>query len=206
MLSFVENPNKLDSFYWRKKALESEDVSDLKIEVPTKRELRLRYSIKKLLETLNNFGELNVSHLMKKSGLWSNTMVRIIPILKERGIVNERRLPEQSNQKLYSLRLFRAITFLSYLFAKERVERFLTMHKQLRQEAIRLNGGKIPIPSVELKKTILGDLPNSQIIVPEYLQKKYQVDIPDKRIISELPDYLADEIIMNFISEKYCHD
>ncbi len=165
MLSFVENPNKLDSFYWRKKALESEDVSDLKIEVPTKRELRLRYSIKKLLETLNNFGELNVSHLMKKSGLWSNTMVRIIPILKERGIVNERRLPEQSNQKLYSLRLFRAITFLSYLFAKERVERFLTMHKQLRQEAIRLNGGKIPIPSVELKKTILGDLPNSQIIV-----------------------------------------
>lgn len=206
MSSFVENRNKLNSFYWHLEALESKEVSDLKNEFPTKRELRLRYSVKKLLETLDNSGELNVSNLMKKSGLYSNTLVRIIPILKKRRIINERRLQEQSNQKLYSLNLFRAIVFLNNLFAQERVESFVSIHRQLRQKAIKLNNGKIPMPSLDLKEVELGDLLSSKITISDNLQKKYQVQVTGKHILSQMNPYLVDEIIMNYVSEKYCHN
>jgi hypothetical protein len=127
----------------------------------------------------------------------------VIPILKEKRIVKEKRLRAESNQKLYSLVPFRAIIFLNNLFAKERLEEFWTYQENARKAAKKLNNNKVPMLSLRLK-SFISNISDSEVIVPEDLQKKHHIKISGPCRISELIAPLADEIIMNCFLLRYC--
>ena len=203
-MNIVENRNKLDSWSLNSKALDSEYAVEFQREPITSRELRLRNSLHKLLETLSKLGEANGSTLRKDSGLHTNTMSRIIPILKERQIIKETRFRAHFNQKFYSIHYSRAMVFLSLLFAKERFEHFLRINQESHKKLTELNEGKSLMPSLRIKERKL--IASFKIYVPIDLQKEYGLRTTKKVSISELPHKLADKIIMNCFCERYCFD
>jgi len=92
------------------------------------------------------------------------------------------------------------------LFFKEELDHFCSAFQKARTVTIKLAGG-IPTPSLEpsIKKRI-GSFIRTQVIIPKDLQKEHDIRVRGKVMISNLPLHLADEILMNYLCEKYCID
>lgn len=103
----VENPNDLLSpetyfpFYF-------EDL----LQMRTQKEKQLRHSIKKIIIVLLQFDELNTSQIKSKTGLYANSVNRVLKLFIEKDLVHLRTHEDRrNNEKLYTLKRDRAIFY-----------------------------------------------------------------------------------------------
>ncbi|EPA04428.1 hypothetical protein [Candidatus Nitrosarchaeum limnium] len=202
MPSFVENPNKLEQYGAYQKAIDSnEDFSNLEDVPLSKKEIRLRTSIKKVLLALDNHKKLNVSGILDKSGIHTNTLYHVMPILLKRKIISEKRIRHINNQKFYSLKRNRAIVYLEFLFLTDRFNIFNDLHKNLKQHFEKYCD---PYPSLDIRvQKQIASFVEQRFTLTDELMKDC---IIKKRSmsISDLTVEPANKLIMYFLSHKLC--
>ncbi len=109
----IDNPNK----FWTKKDLEFarmniRNIAEIVHKKPTQRESQMKNSILNVLNTLNKHDKLNTTQIMEKTGLWSQSVNRVVKLLRERDIVSvTQHHDKQNNEKIYILNKNRAIIY-----------------------------------------------------------------------------------------------
>jgi len=109
----IENPYK----FWTKKALRDahysiEDFSDITHHRVSQRESQMKNSVLKVLNSLSKNEKLNTSSIKETTGLWPQSVNRVIKLLVKKNILNmTQHHDKQNNEKIYSMNKNRAIVY-----------------------------------------------------------------------------------------------
>lgn len=109
----VENPN----IFWTQKTLHSaynniEGFSDITHNRVSQRESQMKNSVLKVLNSLSKNEKLNTTSIKEITGLWPQSVNRVIKLLVKKNIVNmTQHHDKQNNEKIYSLNKNRAIVY-----------------------------------------------------------------------------------------------
>ena len=191
----IENLNGLLAYNEYHRAIESgENFADILEKKPTQGESHQLETIQKILLALEEFGELNTSSIKLKTGLSWNSITWAMKRLREKNITVERTEQDRkNNEKLYHLRRNRAIIYINHQINWKKTwpkwaKKFKDIHK--------IN---------KIQKHYSKDLKNCVISVPDDLRKKYDIEETTSKI-SDLPFYLAREIMLSYHDGYYCYD
>lgn len=113
----IENPKDILDSKIHQKALLRGDFSDIWKEKITQRELRLKNSMQKLIFVLYKYKKLNKSEILKKTGLYWASVMRVCEVAETKQIVTVKQYNDKKNNaKFYFLRKNRAIVYIHHLF------------------------------------------------------------------------------------------
>jgi len=127
--------------------------------------LKISY-IDKVIRTLDRHHDLNTLKIIEKSGLSRGSVVRTLKLLRDKKIVwlktkNDRK----NNEKIYSLRRWRAVTYMVNLLAWKNARNFPNVLSRLKKEdrkiesmlPRRFDDKEIAIPSKSILQKYYGE-------------------------------------------------
>ncbi len=91
--------------------------------------------INKVIQTLDRHHELNTSQIIEKSGLSRGSVVRTLKLLRDKKIVRlKTKNDRKNNEKIYSLRRWRAISYMVNLLSWKNARNFPNVLSRLKKE------------------------------------------------------------------------
>lgn len=119
MQAIIENPNDLLSKNRIRRAYRHhhKTFSDILEDKVTQSESRMRYSVYKVLSTLDLCGKINTSKIQEVSGLNWTSITKTTDLLRQKRIIElEQHHDKQNNEKMYSIKRNRAVIYLDHIF------------------------------------------------------------------------------------------
>lgn len=192
----VENPNKLLTVGEYRKALNSgEIIVDLIACKITQAESQMVDSILKVLQAIDTFGKLNTTSILTCTGLYPNTVRRVMNLLMKKNIVHlQTREDRKNNEKIYSLKRTRAIIYINHIISQK--NKIYLIFKKIADHENRTG---------KLFQSLGDEFTEKEIMIPEDLQKKYNKKYKNPISINDLPYLLGKEIIYKYTNNYFCH-
>ncbi|MEM2160931.1 MAG: hypothetical protein QXN55_08265 [Candidatus Nitrosotenuis sp.] len=150
-------------------------------------------SIEKVLEVLDEFGELNTTQIKMKTGLSWTSVTRTLRIFKNRNIVNvNSRKDRMNNEKIYSLKRDRA----TYYIWKLQFFKYPLIDKETKKH---INYSKF------IEKRFPEGWETWEINLPKEAQTAYKINKPRVKI-GDLPYGVANELLITYSAGFFCQD
>jgi len=145
--------------------------------------------IKKVIEVLDKYEELNTTQIIKKTRLSSTSVTRTMKLLRDKEIVWMRtHNDKKNNEKIYKLRRFRAVSYMINLLAWKNAPNFEKTLDRLKKE------------DTKVEKLLQESFGENEIIVLDSLRKLYG----EKTKIKNLFSGLERGIKLAYVTDMFC--